>query len=55
MATLLTKKEAAEYLRVCMRTIDRWCKQKLLSSTKVRNVIRFAQSELDDFLIRNRR
>jgi len=54
MWQLLTKREAAEYLRISERTLDRYRGLKLINSVKVRNVVRFAQSDLEDFLKRHR-
>ncbi len=49
---LLTKKEAAKFLRVSERTIDRFRAEKLITTIKVRGVIRFRQEDLLDFLRR---
>jgi excisionase family DNA binding protein len=52
---LLTKKEAANRLTISTRTLDRFRRLGLLQAVKVRNVVRFRESDLDDFLSRHRR
>lgn len=50
MPKLLTKKEAAEYLRVSERTIDRFRSAKLIRAVKVRGVVRLHLEGLDALL-----
>ena len=53
----LTKKEAAEYLRVCMSTIDNLEAKGLLLGKRIylgkrKPIVRFNQKDLDDLFLR---
>ncbi len=47
---LLNKKEAAAYLRLSTRTVDRMRAAKTIRAIKVRGSIRFRLQDLDEFL-----
>jgi excisionase family DNA binding protein len=49
---LLTKREAAAFLRVSERILDRFRAEKLITAIKVRGVIRFREEDLLAFLRR---
>lgn len=49
----LTKKEAAEFLRVGERTIDRYRSEGILRAVKGRGKVVFQQEELQRFLNNN--
>lgn len=49
---LMSKKEAAAYLKVSEPTIDRWSKKGLLPSYKLHGCVRYRQPELDEFIHR---
>jgi excisionase family DNA binding protein len=49
---VLTKTEAAAYLRVSRRTLDRFRAAKLLPSFKVGGVVRFRREDLDQLVAR---
>jgi excisionase family DNA binding protein len=55
MPTLLTKREAAEYLRVSERTLDRLRARKLIPSLKVAGAVRFLRQDIEDYLSQQRR
>ena len=50
MTGLLTKREAAGYLGVSVRTLDRLRQQKLILALKIRRLVRFRVADLDEFL-----
>lgn len=48
----LTRREAAEYLRVSLRTLDRWIGSgKLPAHRKSRRLVRLRRTDLDDFMM----
>lgn len=49
MSKPLTKKEAADYLRVTERTLDRYRAQGLIKAVKARGKVLFPQEHLDGF------
>ena len=51
--TVMTKREAAYFLRVSLRTLDRFRMTKLLPSFKVRGIVRLRQEDVENFLIRH--
>jgi excisionase family DNA binding protein len=53
--TLLTRKEAAQYLRISTRTLDRLRAAKHLPTVRVRGLVRVRQQELDAFVARSTR
>ncbi len=55
MAKLMTRREAAEYLRVTQRTIDRLRERRLLPSAKVAGVVRILQEDIESYLRQCRR
>lgn len=52
MEIFLTRKEAAEYLKISKHTLDSWAskKSKKLPFLKEGNFIRYKKSDLDNFL-----
>ena len=54
MGKLLTKKEAAEALRVSCRTLERHIESKMLVAYKIGRKTLIEQVELDKFIKRNR-
>jgi excisionase family DNA binding protein len=52
---LMTRREAANYLRVSERTIDRLRKQKLIPSVKVARGVRFLPEDIESYLRQCRR
>ncbi|MBX7210669.1 MAG: helix-turn-helix domain-containing protein [Verrucomicrobiaceae bacterium] len=53
-STLLTKKQAANYLGIAPRTLDDWRKGKAVACIKRPGFVRFLRSDLDDFIARHR-
>jgi excisionase family DNA binding protein len=51
----MTRREAANYLRVSERTIDRLRKQKLIPSVKVARGVRFLPEDIESYLRQCRR
>jgi len=49
---VLTKAEAAAYIRVSRRTLDRFRAAKLLPSFKLGGVVRFRREDLDQLVAR---
>ena len=45
--TLLTKREAALYLKIGVRTLDGWMQRKMLPFFRIGRVIRFRVGDLD--------
>lgn len=52
-ASLLTKREAADRLRISMRTLDRLRSVGALRSVKVRSSVRFTEGEIERFIHKN--
>ncbi len=50
---VLTKKEAADYLRCCERTLDRYRAEGLIHAVKGRGKVLFRVEELERFLAKN--
>jgi excisionase family DNA binding protein len=46
----LTPEEAAEYLKVTRRTIDRWIADGTIKASKIGRVVRIKRSEIDRIL-----
>lgn len=46
----LTPDEAAEYLKVTRRTIDRWIADGTLKASKIGRVVRISRSEINRLL-----
>jgi excisionase family DNA binding protein len=53
MTVLLTKKEAADRLRVSVRSLDRLRSMGQLKTVKVRGSVRITDSELERFIIKH--
>jgi excisionase family DNA binding protein len=53
MPKLLTRREAAQYLRVSERTIDRYRRAKLIRTVKVWGIVRLRREDLDNLLQQN--
>lgn len=53
--SLLTKKQAAEYLGIAPRTLDDWRKAQAIACIERPGFVRFIPSDLDDFLARHRK
>ena len=49
---VMTRREAADYLRVSQRTLDRFRAAGLLPSFKVRGVVRLRREDVEAFLAR---
>jgi excisionase family DNA binding protein len=49
---MLTKKEAADFLRISTQTLDRLRKQNLILGVRVGGRFRFRRSELEEFVKR---
>lgn len=47
-----TKKQAAQYCKVSLRTIDNWMARNHVSYSKLGNVVRFNKETLDADLLR---
>lgn len=47
---LLKKREVAEYLSVCTKTIDRWVDRGALKALKIGRSVRFEASEVERFI-----
>jgi excisionase family DNA binding protein len=50
MTVLLTKKEAADRLRVSVRSLDRLRSQGQLRTVQVRGAVRITESEIERFI-----
>lgn len=50
---ILTKREAAAYLRISTRTLDEWRDQAAISCVCRPGYVRFKLSDLEDFLDRH--
>jgi excisionase family DNA binding protein len=50
---LLTKKEAAERLRISVRSLDRLRSQEQLRTVQVRGTVRITEAEVERFIVRN--
>jgi excisionase family DNA binding protein len=50
---LLKKKEAADRLRVSVRSLDRLRSQGQLRTVKVRGAVRVAEAEIERFITKN--
>ncbi len=50
---LLTKKEAAERLRISVRSLDRLRSQGQLRTVQVRGAVRITDAEVERFIVRN--
>jgi excisionase family DNA binding protein len=51
--TLLTKREAADRLRVSVRSLDRLRSMGQIGTVKVRNSVRITESEIERFINKN--
>jgi excisionase family DNA binding protein len=49
---MLTKKEAADFLRISTQTLDRLRKQNLIRGVRVGGRFRFLRSDLEEFVKR---
>lgn len=54
MLGLLTKKEAAAWLRVSTRTLDAWMKSRAVGFIKIGRTVRFRLADIDEALNRFR-
>lgn len=45
--TFLTKAEAAQFLRVSVRTVDNWMRRRLIAYYRVGGTVRFRRSDLE--------
>ncbi len=52
--TLMTLKEASQYLRIAKRTLYNWCSEKKIPSIKLGGV-KFAKEDLDDLIEKRKR
>jgi len=53
MSRLLTKREAADRLRVSVRTLDRLRSEGGVKATKVRGAVRFSEAEIQRYIDRH--
>jgi len=51
--TLLTKNEAAERLRISVRSLDRLRSQGEIRTVQVRGAVRITDAEVERFIVRN--
>ena len=52
--TLMTLKEASQYLRIAEQTLYNWCSEKKISSIKLGGV-KFAKEDLDNLIEKRKR
>ncbi len=53
MTTLLTKTEAADRLRISVRSLDRLRSVGAIKTVKVRGAVRITDCEIERFIIKN--
>lgn len=53
MTTLLTKTEAADRLRISVRSLDRLRSVGAIKTVRVRGSVRIAESEIEKFVTKN--
>ncbi len=54
MDVWMTRDEAASYLKVSKKTIDRWIRDAKLPAAKQGRIVRLRRDDLDEFMLRSR-
>jgi excisionase family DNA binding protein len=54
MGVWMTRHEAANYLKVSMKTIDRWIRDGKLPAAKQGRIVRLRRDDLDAFMLQSR-